>query len=182
LLDGLPMTSRTYVVSIALALAAASPAFADPPVAEPAWPWTPSDPSSYRLEVVAIDASTVAVLALGHDSTLVVGLAIATYALGSPILHLVHQRPGNALGSFALRVALPVGGATLGYLLSNGSSGSGDIPSWVGGAALGLVAGVVGASAIDIGVLAKGEDAPRLAPAITPTLHGGMTFGLGGSF
>ena len=178
----LTMTSRTYLMSLALALASASPAFADPLAAEPAWPWTPSDPSSYRLEVAAVDASAVAALAMGHNSTLVVGLSIATYALGSPILHLVHQRPGNALGSFVMRVGLPVGGATLGYLLTNGSSGGEEIPGWVGGAALGLVAGVVAASALDIGVLAKAEETPHLAPAVTPVAHGGMTFGLAGSF
>jgi hypothetical protein len=44
------------------------------------------------------------------------------------------------------------------------------------------VAGVITASAIDIGVLSRAEAAPQLAPAITPTAHGGMTFGLTGSF
>jgi hypothetical protein len=176
------MTSKTYLVSLALALGSASPVFADPPAAEPAWPWTPSDPSSYRLEVVAIDASAVAALAIGHNSTFVIGLSIATYALGSPIIHLVHQRPGNALGSFVMRVGMPVAGATLGYLLTSGSSGGGEVPSWAGGAALGFVAGVIAASAIDIGVLAKAEEPPSLAPAVTPTAHGGMTFGLTGSF
>jgi hypothetical protein len=57
-----------------------------------------------------------------------------------------------------------------------------DVPSGAGGAVIGLVAGVIAASSIDIGVLAKAEPPPRLEPAIAPTAHGGMTFGLTGSF
>jgi membrane associated rhomboid family serine protease len=168
-------------LTIAVLLFAASPAFADAAPDDPVWPWTPSDPSSYRLEVVAVDATAVAGVAIGHNSTAVIGLSIATYALGAPILHLVHHRPGNALGSFLLRVALPVAGGALGWMLTSGVSGP-DIPSGAGGAVIGLVAGVITASSIDIGVLSRAEPAPQLAPAVTPTANGGMTFGLTGSF
>jgi hypothetical protein len=178
LLDARAMT-RTMLL---LVLAATSPAFADPAPIDPVWPWTPADPGSYRLEVVAVDASAVAMLAIGHDSTAVVGLAIATYALGSPILHLVHHRPGNAVGSFALRVGLPLAGAALGYALTSGGPSSSDIPAGAGGGLIGLIGGVIAASAIDIGALAKDETAPRVAPAVTPIAHGGVTFGLGGAF
>ena len=70
---------------------------------------------------VAVDATAVAGIAIGHNSTGVIGLSIATYALGAPILHLVHHRPGNALGSLLLRVALPVAGGGLGWMLTSGT-------------------------------------------------------------
>ena len=168
----------TKLVTIVALLFAASPAFAD----DAPTSWTPSDPGSYRLEVLALDASAVAGVAMGHNSATVVGLSIATYALGAPILHLAHHRPGNAFGSFVLRAGLPVVAAAVGWSLAGGYGGNSEIPSGAGGAALGLVVGVITASSIDIGVLSKAEPAPQVAPAITPTAHGGMTVGLTGSF
>ena len=179
--------TKTWLIAGVLGLAAA-PAFAEPPGLSPpsqpdsVWPWTPADPGSYRLEVVTVDASAIAGVALGHNSTAAIGLSIATYALGSPILHLVHHRPGNALGSFVLRVGLPAAGTALGWMVTSGGSSESDIPAGAGGAVIGLVAGVIAASSIDIGVLAKAETPPPVTPAIAPTGHGGMTFGLAGSF
>ncbi len=83
--------------------------------------------------------------------------------------------------SLALRIGLPLVGATLGYLATDGASSS-DIPAGAGGALVGLVLGIAGASTIDIGALAGADAAPQLAPAVTASAHGATTFGLTGSF
>ncbi|HEX4456303.1 MAG TPA: hypothetical protein VH143_35825 [Kofleriaceae bacterium] len=166
------MLARCLVVA---GLVAAKPAFADAPV------------DSYRLEVAGADAAVVGALALGHNSDAVIELSIATYALAGPIIHAVHGRYGTAAGSLFMRAALPLLGGVLGYALTAGttSNGGGEpaLEGGAGGAIVGVVAGAVAASAIDIGVFAKGDGGlPRLAPAITPTAHDGMTFGVAGRF
>ena len=167
---------RLFIV-VAL-LFAAQPAFAD------IFDSGPSQPvDSYRLEVAAVDVGAVTLLAVGHNSTGMVGLSIATYALGGPILHFAHGRIGTGVADLFLRTGLPVLGGLAGYALTGGATGDGDIPAWAGAAALGLVGGVIAASAIAIGHFAKADEAPpRVAPAVTPTAHGGMTFGLAGRF
>ena len=126
-LSHLSPVTKTWLIAAVLGLAAA-PAFSEPlglsPPSQPdsVSPWTPPDPGSYRIEVVGVDASAIAGVALGHNSTAVIGLSIATYALGSPILHLVHHRPGNAIGSLVLRVGLPAAGTALGWTITSGGS------------------------------------------------------------
>ena len=163
------------------AVLVAQPAFADPFWDPPATPV-----ESYRLEVAAIDAGAVAVAAIGHNSTFVVGLGVATYMLGAPIAHLFHERPGAAVGSLLLRTGVPVLGALIGYAATESSGGGGEpaIPAGVGGAGVGLIAGTIAASAIDIGVLARGDVVPAVAPTAPPFAggHGGLTFGLAGRF
>jgi hypothetical protein len=159
-------------------LLAAQPAFAD------IFDSGPSGPvDSYRLEVVAVDASAVAALAIGHNSNAVIGLSIATYALGAPILHIAHGRIGTGVASLFLRAGLPLLGGLAGYALTADMPDGNDLPGWAGGVAVGLIAGTIAASAIDVGVFAKGDEAPpRVAPAVAPTSQGGMTFGLAGRF
>jgi hypothetical protein len=167
---------------IAATLLVSVPAFADPPgLTEPAP--SPSTPAvdSYRLEVFALDAGVTVALVAGNRNGGVVGLALTTYLLGAPILHLMHDRPGTAVASAGLRIGLPL---VVGLLGARAFADSRDPDSDgpIAGAALGVMGGAITASAIDIGMFAKGDDRPHVAPAVTPTANGGMTFGLAGSF
>ena len=174
--------TKTWLIVALLGLAA--PVFAEPPGATP-----PSEPvttsptidTSYRLQIVAVDAGVVAALALGSATHTTGGLALLTYLAGAPIVHLIHDQPGSALASAGLRVGLPVIGAVLGSSIGRASNHP-DSDATIAGAALGAVIGVVAASALDIGVLAKHESRAKVGPAIAPSAHGGMTFGVAGSF
>ncbi len=176
--------SKTWLFTVVVGLATVHSAFAEPPGLTPVTEPAPEPVGSYRLEVAAVDASVVAALALGHGSGAVGGFALATYAVGAPLVHVLHGRPGAAARSMGLRAGMPILGGLVGYgLLSMGHGNSGDdISPGAVGAILGVFAGAIAASAIDIGVLAKGDDVPRVGPAVTPTTNGGMTFGLSGRF
>jgi hypothetical protein len=76
----------------------------------------------------------------------------ASYVLVPGIIHLVHGRPGAAAGSVGLRVALPIGGALLGYAAGSGGHDGEDA---AGLALVGFVLGGMGASALDAAVLSR---------------------------
>jgi len=128
-----------------------------------------TDLAAVGLGVVAVGTKDAAV-------PLLIGAGL-TYALGGPIVHCAHDRVGTALGSLALRVALPVSGGLLGWSLGEGSSRgcTGDmcgLGAALGGLALGFGAGMFFASLIDIKGLAY-EAAPTTpAPkvALVPTI------------
>ncbi len=131
------------------------------------------------------------------------GLALATqrsevslvgYALGGPLVHLVHGNRGRALGSFTLRVVLPVAGLAIGEGMSDCDSDD-ELFCGFGEMVIGGTIGVAAAIAIDAGVLAKETkvvETPRRGlvqvgdVAVTPTLarqvNGGWTMGLTGTF
>lgn len=52
------------------------------------------------------DNNSRAICAVALGSLVLTG---ATFTLASPIIHLVHERPGAAFGAFALRAVLPAG-------------------------------------------------------------------------
>jgi hypothetical protein len=74
----------------------------------------------------------------------------ATYVFGGPILHAAHENWGRALGSLGLRLGAPIVGAILGAGLEDCSGGDS-----CSGAAVGFVAGLGAAIAIDAAVLAR---------------------------
>jgi hypothetical protein len=173
---------KTWLIAASLGIATS--AFAEPPgitpLSEPASPPQTVD-GSYRLQIAAVDAGVIAAFAIGHNNGTVDSLALLTYVVGAPIVHLVHDQPTSAVESAGLRLGLPLVGILLGSkLAADPNYPDSDAP--IAGAALGAVVGAVVASALDIGVLAKHETGPRVGPAIAPTAHGGMTFGLSGSF
>jgi len=104
----------------------------------------------YGWQIMLIDAAALGVvatdLALGERASPVPGiLGLGAYALGGPIVHLVHQRPPAALGSLGLRLALPVVGALIGATAENCNRRcTGGGPTLVGG-----VVGAVFAVGID---------------------------------
>jgi hypothetical protein len=169
---------NTWLIAAAL-VAFSVPAFADPPGLTEPTPAPAPAVESYRLEVFALDAGATVALVAGNRNSAVVGLALGTYVLGAPILHLMHGRQGTAMVSLGLRVGLPL---LVGMIGSRAFADSSDPDSDgpIAGAALGVMTGAVTASAIDIGALAAGDERPHLA--VTPASHGGMTFGLAGSF
>jgi hypothetical protein len=96
------------------------------------------------------------------------GLAsLGTYALGGPIVHLTHDRPGTAVGDLVVRVAVPIATTLLGGVIGNalvpGSPCDSDLPcgGWIGGSILGLGAGVLTASIVDAAVFGYEPAAPK---------------------
>jgi hypothetical protein len=121
-----------------------------PERSEPATRW-------YGWQIVPIDAVALSVivaeLALGERATPAPGiLALGAYALGGPVVHLAHGRSSTALGSVALRLALPAIGALVGSSLENceNDSCTGGVPTVYGG-----LAGAVPAMVLDSALLAR---------------------------
>lgn len=176
------MHSSRVVVVVALALGSISTrAFAQAPGATPVIQPLPQEPlvESYRQATIAADvvAGLATVLSFG-DPKNVGPFAVGMYAFGAPAMHLIHHRPGRALGSLALRT-IPFG---IAYLILDGGHNGYEVlvPLFFG-----VLGSAVTVSAIDSAVLARGDEPPPQArswtPAVTPT-RSGFTFGLRGSF
>lgn len=122
----------------------------------------------------ALIAGTIAILVLADGSDRGNTLALvpaAGFVLGGPTIHLVHHEPWRALGSLGLRAGLPVIGGAMGIGVfatcppPEGDYGSCGLGELVVGTALGIVA----ASLIDGGALARESAKPRgLALSISP--------------
>jgi hypothetical protein len=125
---------------------------------------TPPATSShwYGWQTLLVDAGSLALLVAGLEaqSSAVGDLAGVSYALGPPVVHVAHDRVGPAIGDLFLRLGAPVVFAVAGGLVAadtaspNRSSNDAGLPVWLGGAATGLVIGVVTAVAIDAAALA----------------------------
>lgn len=139
--------------------------------------------SSYRGEVLVADAAPLALLLSGGGGNgLTAGLGLAVYVVGSPAIHWMHHHRDRAAESLAVRIALPLLGGLAGDMLTRNSTDDDAQTIAIG---LGVIGGLVGACAFDVGYLARAgvdEDARRIMPAIVPVAHGGMTVGLAGSF
>jgi len=106
--------------------------------------------------------------------------SLATYALGGPIVHLAHERPGAALGSLALRAGLPVVSGYVGMAIEQQNCRPGEWFCGLGGMVLGGFVGVAGAIAIDTAALAY---APRTELRVAPMVGGGrLGMSVGGVF
>jgi hypothetical protein len=170
-------------------------AHADPPgMTAPLAPGPPvdQDTGSYRLQTALCDVAALTMFAMqSHSDGDAAGtIGLAMYVAGGPIVHLIHHHNGRAVASLALRVALPLVAGAVGAAMASGNCGGGDCDDGfaeLGGVIIGAVVGMVGASAIDIGYLSRGEDAPatRPAPILPPAPIGpaephqvrvGMTF------
>jgi len=173
----------------------ATAASADPPgltpLVEPAAPAT-AEPvvASYREQTAASDAAAVGLLfvAGGAKTVQLIPVALGTYFLGAPVIHLVHHRPGRAAASLALRVGLPILGAMIGAKTYHSSCSPHDVECDDVGPevneVLGVLGGALAASVIDTAFLAKGDEAPA-RPAWSPTVAAGrqgFSVGLAGSF
>lgn len=149
----------------------------------------------YHDQTLATDGIAAGLLVLAFDqdngqtSPALAKLGIATYLFGAPLVHLSRNRTGGAIGSFAMRLALPAAGALLGAAAERPTTCDSDdcahdaVPSEM---ALGVIAGIVAASAIDALYLARDGERKR-APTRkwTPTaraMQGGLALGVGGAF
>jgi hypothetical protein len=104
----------------------------------------------YGWQTLLIDAGSATLLLVGNAAALV---GLAGYVVGPPVTHAVHGQGGPAVGSGLLRVTLPFALAVLSWELSNNSTnGSSGAP--FSAALNGALLGMLGASAIDAGVLA----------------------------
>jgi len=185
---------RMFVRSVALFLLVSSAvAHADPPGLSPVVDVSPpaEDIPSYRLQTALADASALGIGMLASKSNApdnqASSVAVATYALGAPLVHLYHHHPQRAAASLALRVGLPLLGAVIGGGIGRSNcSEYCDNDADIAGAALGIVSGAVLASTIDIGYLSRGEQVTRSAPALAPSFGAGpggaVRIGIGGSF
>jgi hypothetical protein len=184
---------------LAILLALTSVTNADPPaqtlpIATPAIEPQPIDYTpSYRGQTLGVDAVAVGLALVGAAANEnqshsigngMLGLALTTYLVGAPMIHLLHGRPGHAAESLALRVGAPLVLALIGAAVG-GSCGTDrcDEPPAVKAAAFGAVIGVIAAPIIDAVLLAKGDPLPASTHlTATAVRDGGMTFGLAGSF
>ena len=126
----------------------------------------------YRLSLLASDLTAISLVFLGavvYDDNEAIGnfgLAggVATYALGGPILHVAHEQPGRALGSFALRLGLPGAGILIVAGLASSCQSGGEGWCEVGAVVVGgtvMLGGFVTAMIVDDGFLGR---APKAQP------------------
>ena len=165
--------------------------------------------AGYRGQVLAADAAAVGLVLLGFangatngrssNTTSLLELGAATFLLGAPMVHLLHDRGTRSAASIGLRVALPLLGGFLSSQLKSSCNyqydsycdTSGDDSKIV----LGVALGVIAASVLDAVFLANGDErctpegkcgsierpaAARLTA--TPLGGGGLAVGLAGRF
>ncbi len=117
----------------------------------------------YGWQTLLADGASVSLLCSPY--TAIVG--IAGFVVASPVIHGVHGRAGAAVGSAALRLVMPVGGALMGLEVAskltspNSPNALGDV---IMGGLAGAFLGVLGASAIDAALLGW---EPARAPSAT---------------
>lgn len=143
---------------------------------------------SYASGVLAADGLAALALVGGVvvQSERAVGLSLATYLLGAPIVHFAHGELWRGVGSGALRIGSPMVLGLTGFMLGGGGSKHGNlVPSAVLGG-LGLVGGVLAASVLDAALLANHEvkrevDVVRIVPQVNVTAAGAEA-GVAGTF
>jgi hypothetical protein len=105
------------------------------------------------------------------------------YLLGGPAVHMLHDRPGPALGSFGLRVAAPLVGMYAGAAMAGCGHGSADSDGNACGlqeSGIGILVGAGTAIALDAILLAREETSssdrplksaarPRVSPGVVMT-------------
>jgi hypothetical protein len=156
--------------SLVVLLLMVATAHADPPgMTSSAAPAEQGDTDSYRLQTALCDAAALAMFAMAaksEDSSAAASIGLAMYVAGGPVVHLIHHHNERAAASLALRVVLPLIAGSIGAAIGKGECDNGcDNDSDIAGAALGVIGGAIVASAIDIGYLSRGEDAPATQPA-----------------
>ncbi|HEY3664369.1 MAG TPA: hypothetical protein VGL19_00155 [Polyangiaceae bacterium] len=127
------------------------------------------------------DAISISLLAVGSSASsnngTVGSLGIAGYALGAPVIHLAHSRPGMTAASLGIRLPLPIVGAAIGMGLQDCSSSQASNDDWFcGGTGLvaGFFVGMALASALDASLFAWDKPEPKASTGasfgLTPVL------------
>lgn len=162
------MAVLLLLVATATAARADAPGMTAPVTSAPV---DQGDTDSYRLQTALCDAAALAMFAMAaksEDGDAAGTIGLGLYVAGGPIVHLIHHHNGRAVASLLLRVGLPMVVGAAGAGLASGSCNNGDDDDCgfaaLGGAVIGAVVGAAAASAIDIGYLSRGEDAPATRP------------------
>ena len=129
----------------------------------------------YGWQTLLTDASAVLLIVPVSKAPVLGYAGIGMYGLGAPIVHLAHGNPGRAAGSFALRTVLPVAGCAIGYAMFQRPDRPGEwinLSGFAGCFLLGL-GGIVAASGLDAGLLARESPPPSAAASVraAPTLR-----------
>ena len=158
----------------------------------------------YGWQIILTDGAAIASVAMAAHGSGWGDLGLTLYLGGGPVVHFAHGNAAKGAGSLALRVAVPLGSALVGGLLGAlvGGSPSGcsgffcPSPAEIGIGA-GVLLGLLGASIVDIAVLAYDahpvEPRPHAEPLrlhVAPVTglprdssgHVTPTFGLAGAF
>jgi hypothetical protein len=190
----LRVDAMRIVVSLVVLASLARVAAAEPPEVTPqaAEPITTVELPSYRSQTRLADGAALAIafVAVQSESGRRVGAAVAlgTYLLAAPIVHLAHDHSDRAVTSFALRAGLPLLGGLVGNAIGKAQcSVPCDSDAGFATAALGALTGAITASAIDIVYLSRGETvtrrrAPRWSPSVATGPNGELRAGIGGTF
>ena len=186
-----PPTPTTAIVSPPPKLAFPMPAPPrDRPPARKFVPWaSPAPRPWYGYQTLAADGLSllVALGGLRADTGVVSTIGMGGFALGGPIIHLVHHNYLAAGGSLALRVGAPFLFGFVGSQMENCGPNSGWFCG-VAGAVIGGSLGILTASIIDAAVLAhEPEEAYATAPSLLPSVglsfaHNQPALSLGGHF
>ena len=138
------------------------------------WQTFASDAASVGLFITALELSDGYSPFNGEapaSANLAAGLGTAGYAAGGPTIHVLHGRPGAAVGSVFLRVGLPILGGIVGERTATCLPGNRDYGNCgMGQAILGFLGGVVMASVIDAAMLSWESPSAKPKAAAGPTL------------
>jgi hypothetical protein len=147
----------------------------------------------YGWQNLGMDAASLGLFFAGAyydgDGATALGLAgLGGYLFGSPVVHALHGHTGRAAGSLAMRVGVPLALYGITWAVEDHPDCSND-GGWFCGldaALMPIFVGALGAGAVmiadDFGLA---YDQKPVGPSWTPTVsagHGGMTFGIAGTF
>jgi hypothetical protein len=132
----------------------------------------------YGWQTLSVDGASLAVLIGGAsaDAGAIAGIGALGAVAGAPVVHVIHDRPGAAVGSLGLRLALPIIGAAVGAGAANCSKDH-EMFCGLGEVAVGFMIGATAAVVIDASVLAHEtvvdeEPVPswtlRVSPVVDP--------------
>ena len=154
---------------------------------------SPAEPTeqvttSYGWQILAMDAVVIGATVASESEEILVG----GYVFGGPLVHMFNGQPKTALGSLALRTALPMLGAAVGSSTADCDDNAEEFLCGLGEAVVGIMIGATLATAIDAAVLARKQvTRPRAAfeyrgvsanPQLGMSRDGDFTLGLSGNF
>jgi hypothetical protein len=164
-----------------------SPEPAVPPAQQPPSPYDPAyedtseeeekprKPRWYGWQTLATDGAALTALVLSastdQDGSALLGLGLAAYVLGGPIVHMAHDRAGVGAGSLGMRIGAPLLGGAIGSKAANCRDETDrGIFCGIGEIAVGILIGAGTAIAIDAAVLAREPAPDSTRPRIVPGL------------